>query len=74
MPGGDDAEQRAQIRLRIAAGVVLLALISVMAILAYLAPFLGQELHPDQFIFGTVMGALLLVLGIEVPAWFRRKP
>jgi hypothetical protein len=75
MSGIDDpAESRLRRRLRVAAGVTFLVLIAFMVVVGTLAPFLGQpDLHISEFVFGTLGGLVLLILGIEVPAWIRRK-
>jgi hypothetical protein len=70
----DPLEQRLRRRLRVAAGITCVGLLAFMAVVATVAPFLGErDLHIDQFVFGTVAGLLCLILGVEIPAWIRRK-
>lgn len=70
----DPLEQRDRRRLRGVAALTILALLVFILIVATLAPFFGQpDIRIEPFVFGTLMGGLLLILGIEVPAWWRRR-
>lgn len=35
--------------------------------------FVRVDFHADTAILGTIVGGLLVILGVEVPAWFRRR-
>lgn len=63
-PGSDQVEElRLRGRLRTIAGFAILALIVVLA----LADTFGRPagLHVSEVIFGSLLGALLLILGVE---------
>jgi len=62
----DPLEERLRRRLRFVASVTFLSLIVVLA----LADTFGRanDLHASEFVFGSLVGAFLLVLGVEAGA------
>lgn len=62
-PPSDPVEERLRRRLRVIAAIVFLILVAVLA----LADTFGRsaDLHVSEFVFGSLLGALLLVLGVE---------
>ena len=65
----DPLEERLRRRLRAISALTFLALIVVLA----LADTFGgnSDLHAEPFIFGSLVGAFLLVIGVEAGArWF----
>lgn len=67
---GDDAdgsggplEERLRRRLRFVAGVTLLVLIVVLALADTFGR--GADLHASEFIFGSILGGFLLIIGVE---------
>ena len=68
----DPIEERLRRRLRFIAGITFLALIVVLA----LADTFGRtsELHASEFIFGSLVGAFLLVIGVEAGARWLNGP
>lgn len=61
--GSDPLETGLRRRLRVISGVTFLGLLVLLA----LADTFGKEagLHASEFIFGSLLGALLLVIGVE---------
>lgn len=55
-----DAEDRLLRRFRIISGIVVLACVVFLVILS---PF--PQFHVDELIFGTLIGALLALVGLE---------
>lgn len=55
-------------RLRVAAGIVLSVLITAMIFADLFAGSFGirPDYHSEPIIFGSVLGGLLLILGIEI--------
>jgi len=61
-------------RLRIVAGAVFVILIAIVVLADVLGRlFIDAGFRADSALFGTLLGGLLLVLGIQLPAWFRRR-
>jgi hypothetical protein len=67
-PKPDPLEERLRGRLRLVAGLTFLGLIVVLA----LADTFGRsaDLHVSEFVFGSLVGAFLLVAGVEAGARF----
>jgi hypothetical protein len=62
----DPVEERLLRRLRIVAGVVILLMIVVLVLVDSLGRlFVNPDFHIDELALGTLIGALLLLLGIE---------
>lgn len=67
-PKADPLEQALRRRVRYVAAFVFLALIVILA----LADTFGHDadLHVNEFVFGSIVGAFLLVAGVEAGARF----
>lgn len=62
----DPAEERLLRRLRIITGVVILTMIVLLVIADTLGRLLvSPDFHASELILGTLVGALMLLLGIE---------
>lgn len=71
----EEREQRGRSRLRLIAASVVLILLTFIALAQVLAPFFGRpDLHVSEFIYGTLAGLFVILIGIEVPSWWRWKP
>lgn len=71
-PPTDPLEEILRRRLRVIAGFVFLILVTILT----LADTFGRaaDLHVSEFIFGSILGALLLIAGVEGAArFFGRK-
>lgn len=67
----DPLEERLRRRLRLIAGAVILLLIVVLALVdAFGAP---AGLRVSEVIFGSLLGALLLILGVEGAARLAKR-
>ncbi len=64
-------EERLRARLRAVAGSTLLILVAILSLADTFGR--GADLHASEFIFGSLLGALLLTLGIEAGARIIRK-
>lgn len=67
----DPLEERLRRRLRVIAGFAFLGLVVVLALADTFGR--GADLHVSEFIFGSILGALLLVAGVEGAARFFGK-
>lgn len=64
--GASDAEDRLLQRLRFIAGAVILACIVFLVVIDPIGRlFVSPDFHVSELILGTLVGALLVVLGIE---------
>lgn len=64
------AEDRLRFTLRAITVAVVLALLIFRVLALPLIQFLsGAEIHDDGYVLGALIGALLLLLGIEAPAF-----
>ena len=62
----DPAEERLLRRLRLLAGIVILVMIVLLVVADTLGRLLiSPDFHASELILGTLIGALLLLLGIE---------
>ena len=62
----DPAEERLLRRLRLIAGGVILTMIALLVMVDTLGRlFIDPNFHASELILGTLIGALLLLLGIE---------
>jgi hypothetical protein len=62
----DPAEERLLRRLRLIAGGVILTMIALLVMVDTLGRlFVDPSFHASELILGTLIGALLLLLGIE---------
>ncbi|HEU4571478.1 MAG TPA: hypothetical protein VFR93_02240 [Candidatus Limnocylindrales bacterium] len=67
----DPGEARLRARFRIVAAVVILALLVLLVVASVVGPFLSPDFHGiDTVVFGTLIGALMLLLGVEGLARF----
>jgi hypothetical protein len=65
-PGARDADEDERARLRLVAIVVVLALIVVLAVADTFGRLLYRpDFHVGDAIFGALIGALLLLIGVE---------
>lgn len=63
---GDPAEERLLRRLRFIAGVVILVMIVLLVVVdTFGRLFISPDFHASELFLGTLIGALLLLLGIE---------
>ena len=63
---GAAEEERLRARLRIVAGAVVVVLIVVLTIVDVLGRLLvNPNFHVDPVMFGSLLGALLLLVGVE---------
>jgi uncharacterized integral membrane protein len=61
-------------RLRAIAAFVLLGLIACAALAdTFGRLFIDSSFHADTAIIGSLLGGLLLMLGLEIPAMLRRR-
>jgi hypothetical protein len=67
----DPLEERLRGRLRLVAGLTFLGLIVVLALADTFGR--GADLHVSEFVFGSLVGAFLLVAGVEAGARFFGK-
>jgi len=75
-PPRDPVEEKLLRRLRLIAGVVIIVMIVLLVTVDTLGRLLiDRNFHASEVIFGTLIGALILVLGIEgisrIPGWPR---
>ena len=69
--GGNDDERRLRARLRLVSGLVILGCIVVLVLVDSLGRLLYRpDFHVGDIFLGTLVGALLLILGIEGAARF----
>ena len=62
----DPAEEKLLRRLRLIAGIVILVMIVLLVVADTLGRLLiSPDFHASELILGTLIGALLLLLGIE---------
>lgn len=65
-PRSDPTEDRLLRRLRVIAGVVILTMIALLVVADNLGRlFIDPNFRASELILGTLIGALLLLLGIE---------
>ena len=65
-PTNGHAEERLRRRLRFIAGIVILALVALLVIVDSFGRLLvDRDFHVSELIVGSLIGALLGVLGIE---------
>lgn len=65
-PIKDPAEERVLKRLRILAGGVILSMIALLVVVDTLGRlYVDPEFHASELFLGTLIGALVLILGIE---------
>lgn len=62
----DPEEARLITRLRVAAGATFLVLISAMVLASLLGPGVISGYAVSELLFGTLVGSLLVVLGLTV--------
>lgn len=68
-PAEDPGEARLRARFRIVAAVVILALIVLLVVVSAFGPFVSRDFHGiDTPVFATLVGALMLLLGVETLA------
>lgn len=70
----NDSEDRLLKRLRVAAGVVILTALFLMVVLDNFGRlFIDPTFHVSDFLFSTLVGALLAIVGVEILARLPRR-